>query len=122
MGYGAGYQAVKEIENITIVDPRPYTVPEIAAVYAKFPHLTKILPAMGYFPVQLQALADTLNAAEVDVVVSGTPSDLGRLIPLNKPLVRVFYDYAEAEEPGLGKAVDLFLARRGLGSKAGEIS
>ncbi|AGF53403.1 sll0572 [Synechocystis sp. PCC 6803] len=122
MDYGAGYQAVKEIENITIVDPRPYTVPEIAAVYAKFPHLTKILPAMGYFPAQLQALADTLNAAEVDVVVSGTPSDLGRLIPLNKPLVRVFYDYAEAKEPGLGKALDLFLARRGLGSKANEFS
>jgi predicted GTPase len=118
MGYGAGYQAVKDIEGIEIVDPRPYAVPEIAAVYAKFPHLTKILPAMGYFPAQLQALADTLNAAEVDVVVSGTPSDLSHLIKLNKPLVRVFYDYAEAGQPGLGDEVDTFLAQRGLGGNS----
>ncbi|UAJ72685.1 GTPase [Synechocystis sp. PCC 7339] len=122
MGYGAGYQAVKDIENIAIVDPRPYAVPEIAAVYAKFPHLSQILPAMGYFPAQLKALADTLNAATVDVVVSGTPSDLGRLIALNKPLVRVFYDYAEAEEPGLGEVVDTFLAHWGLGGKTHEFS
>lgn len=115
MGYGAGYQAVKEIEAIDIVDSRPYAVPEIAAVYAKFPHLTKILPAMGYFPAQLKALADTINAAEADVVVSGTPSNLSHLIKLNKPLVRVFYDYAEAEQPGLGDAVDAFLTSHGLG-------
>ena len=122
MGYGAGYQAVKDIEGIDIVDPRPYAVPEIASIYAKFPHLTKILPAMGYFPAQLQALADTLNAADVDVVVSGTPSDLSRLIQLNKPLVRVFYDYAEADQPGLGDLVDNFLAQRGLGGKSHESS
>ncbi|WP_038530899.1 cyclic 2,3-diphosphoglycerate synthase [Synechocystis sp. PCC 6714] len=122
MGYGAAYQAVKEIEGIEIVDPRPYAVPEIAAVYAKFPHLTQILPAMGYFPAQLKALADTLNVAKVDAVVSGTPSDLGRLIELNKPLVRVFYDYAEAEEPGLGEIVDTFLAHWGLGGKTHEFS
>ncbi|WP_228024301.1 hypothetical protein [Synechocystis salina] len=122
MGFGAGYQAVKGIEGIDIVDPRSYAVPEIASIYAKFPHLTKILPAMGYFPAQLQALADTLNAANVDVVVSGTPSDLGRLIQLNKPLVRIFYDYAEVDDPGLGDLVDDFLAQRNLGGKSHESS
>jgi predicted GTPase len=122
MGFGAGYQAIKDIEGLKIIDPRPYAVPEIAAIYDKFPHLTKILPAMGYFPAQLQALADTLNAAEADVVVSGTPSDLSHLIEINKPLVRIFYDYAEAEQPGLGEVVDNFLSQRGLGGKNNESS
>lgn len=122
MGFGAGYQATKDIEGLEIIDPRPYAVPEIAAIYDKFPHLTKILPAMGYFPAQLQALSDTLNAAEADVVVSGTPSDLSHLVEINKPLVRVFYDYAEAEQPGLGEVVDKFLSQRGLGGKSNESS
>ena len=115
MGYGAGYQAVKDIQGIEVIDPRPFAVPEIKAVYDKYPHLTQIVPAMGYFPAQLQALADTLNASDADVVVSATPSDLSRLITLNKPLVRVFYDYGEAEQPGLGDLVDAFLAQQGLG-------
>ncbi len=117
MGYGAGYQAVKDIDAITILDPRPSAVPEIQAIYDNYPHLTRIVPAMGYFPEQLQALADTLNATEADVVVSATPSDLSRLISLNKPVVRVFYDYSEAEQPGLGEAVDTFLAQQGLGGE-----
>jgi predicted GTPase len=115
MGYGAGYQAVKDIKGIEVIDPRPFAVPEIKAVYDKYPHLTQIVPAMGYFPAQLQALADTLNASDADVVVSATPSDLSRLITLNKPLVRVFYDYGEAEQPGLGELVDRFLCQQGLG-------
>ncbi|MGA1621170.1 MAG: cyclic 2,3-diphosphoglycerate synthase [Synechocystis sp.] len=114
MGYGAGYQGVKNIQGIEIIDPRPFAVPEIKAVYDKYPHLTQIVPAMGYYPAQLQALADTLNASDAEVVVSATPSDLSRLITLNKPLVRVFYDYSEAEHPGLGEAVDHFLTRQDL--------
>ena len=70
---------------------------------------------MGYFPEQLQALADTLNRSDADVIISATPSDLSRLVDLDKPVVRVFYDYAEADSPGLGDLVDNFLRQRRLG-------
>jgi len=115
MAYGAGYVAATQAGAAQIVDPRPYAVPEIAAVYQAYPHLKAILPAMGYFPSQLQALADTINRADADVVVTATPSDLGALIQVNKPLLRAYYEFAEADHPGLEDAVDQFLVRQGLG-------
>jgi predicted GTPase len=114
MAYGAGYIAATRSGALKIVDPRCYAVPEIAAVYAQYPHIGPILPAMGYYPAQLAAIAETINRAEVDCVVSGTPSDLGALIQVNKPIFRATYEFGEAEQPGLGDCVDHFLAARGL--------
>jgi predicted GTPase len=70
---------------------------------------------MGYSPAQLAALAETINRSEAEVVVSGTPLDLARLIPLSKPVVRARYDFAEAGTPTLASLVDAMLARAGLG-------
>ncbi len=114
MAYGAGYIAATRAGALKIVDPRHYAVQEIAAVYAQYPHIGPILPAMGYYPAQLAAIAETINRAEVDCVVSGTPSDLGALIQVNKPIFRAIYEFGEAEQPGLGDCVDHFLAARGL--------
>ena len=36
-----------------VVDPRPYLVGSLAATYRQYPHLGKLLPAMGYFPQQV---------------------------------------------------------------------
>ena len=114
MAYGAGYIAATQAGALNIVDPRIYAVPEISAIYAQYPHIGPILPAMGYYPAQLAAIAETLNRAEVDCVVSGTPSDLRALIQVNKPILRATYEFGEAEQPGLGDLVDHFLAQRGL--------
>lgn len=109
MAYGAGYIAASSAGASEIIDPRPYAVPTIAEVYEHYPHIGKILPAMGYFPAQLEALEATINLADAEVVVAATPSNLGALIKINKPLVRARYEFAEAETPGLGDYVREFL-------------
>jgi predicted GTPase len=83
-------------------------VPEIRAVFHGYPHIGKVLPAVGYGPAQLQALAATVNASSAEIVVSATPIDLARLVPINKPIVRVRHEYAEVETPSLSTFVDDF--------------
>ena len=115
MAYGAGYVAATEAHAAEIIDPRAAAVEEIAAVYAQYPHIGRVLPAVGYHPAQLAALARTISRADADLVVSGTPCDLAALIEIDKPIVRARYEYAELEKPGLGESIDAFLAERGLG-------
>jgi predicted GTPase len=111
MRYGAGYVAAIEGAAAEVVHPRAYAAPEIAALYAEYPQLGPVLPAMGYSPAQLEALARSIDAVPADVVVSGTPIDLAALVRLAKPVVRARYEFAEVETPGLGGEIDRFLAR-----------
>jgi len=92
MGFGAGYIAAKNSGAKKIVDPRLFAVNSIKDTFAKYPHLENVLPAMGYGNHQVKDLQDTINAAKCDVVVSGTPIDLNRVLKANKPLIRVRYD------------------------------
>jgi predicted GTPase len=96
MSYGAGWVAATAAGASHIVDPRPWAAPLIQQVYDVYPHLSSVLPAMGYGPDQLEALRQTLNDADADVIVSGSPIDLARLIDLDKPVVRARYGYADA--------------------------
>ena len=84
-----------------IVDPRPYAVGSILATYEKYPSTGKILPAMGYGDEMTHDLEETINAADVDLVISGTPIDLTRIIKINKPIQRVRYELQEIGEPTL---------------------
>ena len=111
MPHGAGYAAALAGGAAEIVHPRAYADPAIAALYDAYPRLGPVLPAMGYSPAQLAALARSLDAVPADVVVSGTPVDLAALVSIAKPVVRARYEFAEAETPGLGAALDAFLAR-----------
>ncbi|MCX5783717.1 MAG: cyclic 2,3-diphosphoglycerate synthase [Elusimicrobia bacterium] len=95
MKYGAGYIAAKNHKAGEIVDPRPYAVGSIKAVYEKYKHVKDILPAMGYDKKQVRELEQTINAVPCDVVLIGTPIDLGRLLKINKPSVRVLYSLKE---------------------------
>ncbi|MCU0840979.1 MAG: cyclic 2,3-diphosphoglycerate synthase [Thiobacillaceae bacterium] len=110
MAYGAGYLAASRL-GATLVDPRPWAAPRIAEVYARYPHIGPILPAMGYSEEQLADLKRTLDAMPADVVVIATPADLARLIALDKAVVRARYEYAELESPGLAERVLDFLGR-----------
>ena len=114
MPYGAGYVAATEAEAAEIIDPRSAAVGEIASIYAKYPHIGSVLPAVGYHPSQLLALRETINAAVADVVVAGTTCDLEALIEINKPIIRARYEFAEAGEPGLGSLIETFLKERDL--------
>ena len=115
MSYGAGYVAATRAQAAEIVDPRAFAVPEISEVYARYPHIGSILPAIGYFPAQLQALETTINNAEADVVVAATPSNLSSLMQLNKPVVRARYEFAEIGKPRLSDRIEQFLVGNKLG-------
>src|ERR1035437_8516192 len=115
MPHGAGYVAALQAGAAAIVDPRASAAPEIAAVYAQYPHIGPVLPAMGYSPAQLEALRQTINSARADVVVAATPIDLAALIDLDKPVVRARYEFVDSETPGLAAELDRFLAARAAG-------
>lgn len=50
---------------------------------------------MGYSHTQIQDLEATIRNMDPDVVVSGTPYDLERLIDVDVPAVRVRYELEE---------------------------
>jgi predicted GTPase len=112
MPHGAGYVAAMQAGAAAIVDPRACAAPEIAAVYAQYPHIGPVLPATGYTPAQLEALRLTINSAPADVVVAATPIDLAALIAIDKPVVRARYEFVDSDTPGLAAELDRFLARR----------
>jgi predicted GTPase len=114
MAHGAGHAAA-QAAGAQIVDPRPWAPPLLRRIYAQHPHLGLVVPAIGYGPEQRAALRETLEASDAELIVSGTPLDLARLLALSKRVVRARYSYRELESPGLGERIDAFLAERGLG-------
>jgi predicted GTPase len=113
MGYGAGYLAAVEAGAGEIVDPRASAVGHIAAAFKQYPHIGKVLPALGYSQAQLDDLRATINGSSAEVVVSGTPSDVAHLIAIDKPVVRARYEFAEVDMPRLDQCLDTFLQQRG---------
>ncbi len=101
MAYGAGYVAARRFGAAEIVDPRPFAVKSIAATYKKYPDTGPILPAMGYGEAQMRDLEATIEAADVDMIIVGTPIDLTRVIKINKPYQRVRYELQEIGQPTL---------------------
>jgi predicted GTPase len=101
MAYGAGWVAARRFGAAEIVDPRPFAVGSILATYRKYPSTGPILPAMGYGDEMVKDLENTINRADVDMVVSGTPIDLTRIIKVNKPMQRVRYELQEIGQPTL---------------------
>src|SRR5690606_29851544 len=92
MAFGAGIVAARQFGASEVVDPRPFAVGSIRTVLESYPHLDRLVPAMGYGKMQMHELSATLNAIDADVVLAGTPIDLRRVLPLNKPVARVRYD------------------------------
>jgi predicted GTPase len=117
MAYGAGFVAAKEAGAAAIVDPRPAAQGRIARVFAEYPHIGNVVPAMGYSKDELADLEATIAAARADVVVAGTPCDLGRLIKTGPPIVRARYEFADMHVPRLSNLILDFLKDRGLVAK-----
>ena len=101
MAYGAGWVAARRFGAREIIDPRPYAVGSIQDTYVKYPTTGNVLPAMGYGAVQTKELETTINAADADLVIIGTPIDLTRIIHINKPTQRVRYELQEIGKPTL---------------------
>jgi len=94
MEYGAGVVAARAA-GAELVDPRPYAVGSLLQTFAKFRQIGALLPAMGYSPKQLEELEETIRRTPCDFVVVATPVDLGRVITLDKPSLRVRYEVEE---------------------------
>jgi len=108
MKFGAGFIAAQKAGAKKIIDPRPFAVNSIKETFEKYNHLENVLPAMGYGNHQVKDLQDTINAAKCDVVVSGTPIDLNRVLKVNKPIIRVRYDLEVLGEPKLEELLSKF--------------
>ena len=100
MKIGAGTVAARQCGVSEIVDPRPWVTGEIAETFRIYPGIGKVLPAMGYGDKQIADLERTINDCDCDAVVVGTPIDLGRIVKIDKPSVRVTYELEE-REPGV---------------------
>jgi len=98
MEYGAAMIKAKENKAV-IVDPRPYTRGTIKELYTLWPHLGELLPAVGYSEKQMKELSDTINDVPCDLVLLGTPTDIRRYLDVDKPILRVRYEFEE-KEPG----------------------
>ena len=105
MSYGAGYVAAVKYGAKDIVDPRPSAVGSIKETYRKYPTTGALLPAMGYGKTQIEELEKTINNSDVEAVVIGTPIDLGKLIKIDKPAIRVTYELDVGDDDTIKEAI-----------------
>jgi len=115
MKIGAGVVASQQHGAAALVDPRPYLVGSLVDTFRTYPDIGTLLPAMGYGADQIKDLEATINGADCDVVVIGTPIDLGRILEIDKPHTRVTYDLAEIGSPNLTEILSAFARERGIG-------
>lgn len=101
MAYGAGVVAAQRYGAAEIVDPRPCAAGSILKTYEKYPTTGNVLPAMGYGKAQMKELEETINTVPCDLVIIGTPINLGRLLNIKHPWERVRYDLQEVGRPTL---------------------
>jgi len=112
MPYGAGVVAARQCGAAELVDPRPFAVGSIRWTYEHYPHLTSLLPAMGYSAMQCHELEETINRVPCDLVLVATPIDLGHLVKINKPSLRVTYEIEDLTHPGLSEILTRFTRER----------
>ncbi len=117
MKIGAGVVAAQKFGAAEIIDPRPYTVGRLSETFEIYPGIGEVLPAMGYGEQQLKDLEATINNTPCDTVVIGTPIDLNRIIKIEKPSTRVYYNLQEIGRPDLSMVLDEFLEKHVPGSK-----
>jgi predicted GTPase len=115
MKIGAGVVAAQKFGAEGIVDPRPYTVGRLSETFEIYSGIGAVLPAMGYGEQQLKDLETTINNTECDAVVIGTPIDLNRIIKIDKPNTRVYYNLQEIGRPNFDMILDDFVNKNHLG-------
>ena len=111
MPYGAGKFAAEKYGAAELVDPRAYLHGSLQVVFRKYPHLGKLVPAMGYWPEQIKDLEATINAVPCDTVVIATPMDLRKVVKVDKPAAVVTYGIEDREKPYLSDEIESFIAK-----------
>ena len=110
MKYGAGVVAAKQCGAAGLVDPRPFAKGSIAETFDHYPDIGTLLPAMGYGDDQVRDLEDTINSADCEAVVIGTPIDLRRIVDIKHPSTRVTYELEEIGEHTLDDILSGFIS------------
>ncbi|MHC4270229.1 MAG: hypothetical protein ACYSTS_17455 [Planctomycetota bacterium] len=64
---------------------------------------------MGYSRKQTHELEETINQADCDTVITGAPIDIGKIIKINKPILRAKYELQEISKPGLSDIIQTLL-------------
>ncbi len=114
MKIGAGTVAAQKYGAAECIDPRPFTVGKLSETFRIYPNIGKLLPAMGYGDQQIKDLETTIENTDCDSVIIGTPIDLNRIIKINKPNTRVYYDLQEIGSPNLREILDDFIQKHQL--------
>jgi len=114
MKIGAGTVAAERLGAKEIIDPRSFAVGSLIDTFNKYQHIENVLPAMGYGKQQLKDLEETINQADCDAVIIGTPMDLTRIISINKPTTRVHYELDEIGSPNLSEILKDFIQEHKL--------
>ncbi|HSB46594.1 MAG TPA: cyclic 2,3-diphosphoglycerate synthase [Candidatus Bilamarchaeum sp.] len=107
MKFGAGFEYAAR-SGAVVIDPHEFAVGSIKKLYSDFDHLREVLPAMGYYDEQLKELAETIERSGAEVVISGTPVDLGNLLKVKIPIIHVNYSLVE-RSGSLEKEIAAFL-------------
>ena len=111
MKEGAGAVAARRLGAKELIDPKPYAIGSIKSTYEKYPHLGKVLPAMGYGEKQIQELKETIQRIDFDTLLIGTPIDLRKVMEIKKPAVRVRYEIRELTKPTLEELLRTMLLK-----------
>jgi predicted GTPase len=101
MAYGAGLIAARAYGAGKLVDPRPYAVGTIQEAFHRYPHIGPVLPAVGYSKAQITDLEQTIDRVPCELVLFATPIHLTRIVKINKPTLRVRYEYKDHGSPSL---------------------
>lgn len=109
MKYGAAVVAARQHGAADIIDPRPFAVGTIKETFDIYPEIGTLLPAMGYGEQQIEDLQQTIDASNADIVLIGTPIDLGRIAKFSKPYLRVGYHLEEQGSPSFDELLDKFV-------------
>ncbi len=111
MKIGAGTIAASKYGAIECIDPREHTVGKLAETFKTYPNIGKVLPAMGYGEQQIRDLEATIENTHCDAVIIGTPIDLKRIVKINKPSTRVYYELQEVGSPNLEEILTNFIQK-----------
>ncbi len=109
MSFGAGTIAARRYKASEIVEAADFAVGSIRDTYDRYPQIRQVLPAMGYGRQQVADLEATIRKADCDLVLCATPIDLPRLLQIDKPTLRVRYEYQDAPQ---GPQLEEVLTRR----------
>jgi len=112
MKIGAAVVAARKYGAAEIIDPRPYTTGRLTQTFEQYPEIGKLLPAMGYGTEQIKDLEKTIKKTDCDSVIIGTPIDLNRVVKIDKPFTRVYYDLEEIGHPKLNEILDEFVKNK----------